>query len=312
MPEKWKLVEDVVAEIEAMSNQGLDCEITRLAMVPEDQNPDRLREIDIVVRFPAGRRTLSIGISVKNEKRPIDVAKMESLISVWLKRKGSLDRYCIVSTGGFTANARADAEENGVELVHFREVEGGGKGWSRMAGTVRATSLSWEPSVDASIEYIEALKEAGTGDTEIVDANGRHVLYVEEIYEAAQKHYADQSLPGRGPAIWKYPFSGHESLRLVVGGRTWPMPLAVLVGVEAKWDELQVQSMHFRGLFEDGLKHVCSAVLPYSDGDWLATMVRGEPDENGRTEIRIRQVPLKEQKRKRIEPVVARGLKEDV
>ncbi|MBX7135015.1 MAG: restriction endonuclease [Fimbriimonadaceae bacterium] len=119
---KWQIVENVVAAIEMFyAKTSPSAKIIQKARLPQDDRPEQRREVDVLVVIPAGRRTARIGVDVKNEKAPLDVVVVEQLIGKYSKLRQSLDKYCIVSTSGFTQPALADAARAGVEALHLTE-----------------------------------------------------------------------------------------------------------------------------------------------------------------------------------------------
>lgn len=119
---KWQIVENVVAAIEQYYHSKVDAKIIQKAMVPLDGIPHKYREIDVLVQIKVGPRLLSIGIDVKNEGRPLDVTKIEQLERKWRKCSNSIDRYCVVSTSGYSEQAKTDGEKAGIELLTLDEI----------------------------------------------------------------------------------------------------------------------------------------------------------------------------------------------
>lgn len=117
----WQLVENVVAAVESFSNGALpDLRITPKAMVPTRHHPEVRRELDVLVTFRAGSRTIRIGVDVKAEKVPVDLPLLEGL---WAKAEAlDIDRYVVVSLSGFTESAQRVYAAKGVELVRIEEV----------------------------------------------------------------------------------------------------------------------------------------------------------------------------------------------
>lgn len=128
----WQFVENVVAAIESFSNGKLaDLVITPKAMVAVRHHPGVRRELDVLVSFRAGKRTMRIGVDVKAEKDPVDLPLLEGL---WAKAETlDIDRYAVVSLSGFTGSARTVYSAKGVELVTLEEV--GSLEWAGLTHT---------------------------------------------------------------------------------------------------------------------------------------------------------------------------------
>lgn len=120
---RWQVVENVVAAVEAYySRSQADVVITKKAMLPHDDDPSRMREVDVLVRASVGRRVMRVGIDVKDEGNPLDVTKVEQLIGKASKLRKSIDRFCIVSTSGYTRTAKEDADRAGVEAFTLHDI----------------------------------------------------------------------------------------------------------------------------------------------------------------------------------------------
>ena len=119
---RWKLVENVVTAIESVTNAGLkDLKVTSRAMVPMKSDPTLRREVDVLVEFTAGNRTIRIGVETKNEKYPLDVTKLGGLYEK--HQELITDRLVVVSTSGFAKKAAGIYRSKGVELLLLDEVE---------------------------------------------------------------------------------------------------------------------------------------------------------------------------------------------
>ena len=119
--EKWQIVENVVHAIEAVENAGLsDLKVVPKAMVPKRNNPSRRREVDVLISFRAGSREMRVALDVKNEKRPLDVTKVEQLAKK--SEAIDVDRYIVVSTSGYVAEAKEDYGKI-INLLTLEEVK---------------------------------------------------------------------------------------------------------------------------------------------------------------------------------------------
>ena len=123
-PSKWQVVENMVAAIEALRADGCDATVVRKARVRSDRDAAVEREVDVLVRIKSLGRTLSVGVDVKNEARPIGLPTMEALVKKWQSAKGSIDRYCVVSTSGFAESAIREAVREGVQTSSLLEARG--------------------------------------------------------------------------------------------------------------------------------------------------------------------------------------------
>lgn len=309
---KWKAVEAVVAEIEAMRSAGLSPGVTRNAMVGEDAHPDRKREIDVLVRFPVGPRTMSIGISVKDHGRRLSVGVVGAEIRVWEKRRRSIDRYCIVSTSGFTPAARRDAEEAGVECVHLQHATTGpkliGRRWFR--------SLAWarfEHREGAGPAELDALAGATDENCFLLQHNGGQVPMAELFKQFFKEWERREPTPSKAEMTVRWPFDAN-SAGLVIEGTRWPLPTALVVSMRAEPLFEEVPAMHFRGLFEEGLREVSSGAMVMSGGHKMRMTAigvpsDGNPNEEGWTTVfsgSIRIAPEESPKRTAVGKSVAK------
>jgi hypothetical protein len=80
-----------------------------------------LREVDIVIRCPAGQRTLTIGIECRDHERKADVTWVEQVKSKFDLLP--LDRHVIVSRRGFSDGARARAALWNIEAITLEAAE---------------------------------------------------------------------------------------------------------------------------------------------------------------------------------------------
>ena len=113
----WQIVENVATVLERFYVRDQEAKVTQKVMLPLDSDPTRTREVDILVEVQIGRRNVRIGVDVKNEGRPLDSTKVEQLVAKRNKLKKTLDKYCVVSTSGFSAGARTDADGEGIDLL---------------------------------------------------------------------------------------------------------------------------------------------------------------------------------------------------
>lgn len=111
---KWQIVENVVAAVERVRAAVPGVKVTQKAQVPKAAFPDHTRDVDVLVEIPVQGRKIRLGIEVKNERRPIAEDELGTLVD--LKNDLQLDRYCVVSTSGYTSAAQQKAAQNGIEL----------------------------------------------------------------------------------------------------------------------------------------------------------------------------------------------------
>jgi hypothetical protein len=119
---KWQMVENVVAAIERVRASVPGIEVIQKAQVPKAAFPDETRDVDVLVKVPVQGRVLQLGIEVKDEARRIAEDEFGTLLDI--KNDLQLDRYCVVSTSGFTEAARAKAARNGIELTTLNASDG--------------------------------------------------------------------------------------------------------------------------------------------------------------------------------------------
>lgn len=119
---KWQIVENVVAAVERVRAVIPGVEVTQKAQIPKAAFPDQTRDVDVLVEIPVQGRKIRLGIEVKNERRPIAEDELGTLVD--LKNDLQLDRYCVVSTSGYTSAAHQKAAQNGIELSTLRPSDG--------------------------------------------------------------------------------------------------------------------------------------------------------------------------------------------
>lgn len=119
---KWQIVENVAAALERYYHGDMKAEVIQKAMVPTDHRPEYRREVDVLVKVPIGPRTYSIGIDVKNEKRPLTIEMIEQLDSKRRKLAKNIDRYCILSTSGFSSEALEEMRRIGIQNLTLEDI----------------------------------------------------------------------------------------------------------------------------------------------------------------------------------------------
>lgn len=116
---RWQVIENVVAILEHVRGKVPGMVVIQKAQVPVYHDPSRVREIDILVRYPVGDRVFSLGIEVKAHGRPLIVGEMGQILDLW--RDVRLDRFAVVSASGFSEDATEKAAREKVELVTLEE-----------------------------------------------------------------------------------------------------------------------------------------------------------------------------------------------
>jgi hypothetical protein len=79
------------------------------------------RQVDVLVEVPTGNRVLRVGVEVRDRNSPMDLPGVEQLVEKLGKLE--LDRGCIVSRSGFTADAAEAARMKGIETRTIAEIE---------------------------------------------------------------------------------------------------------------------------------------------------------------------------------------------
>lgn len=117
---RWRVIENVVAAMER-SFVGVDgAHVTGNVQIPELVT-GMPRQVDVLIEVPTGDRVLRIAVEVRDRATPADVPDVEQLVEKLGKL--AVDRRCIVSRSGFTANAAEAAWLKGIETRTIAEVE---------------------------------------------------------------------------------------------------------------------------------------------------------------------------------------------
>lgn len=117
----WQVVENVIAAIERSACQVPGMTVTQKAQLPRLLDSTDRRDVDVLVEVPAGPRKFRVAIEVKNRSRPLSIDQMGCLVD--LRRDIAVDRFCVVSTSGFSDGARKKATENQIEISTLEEFE---------------------------------------------------------------------------------------------------------------------------------------------------------------------------------------------
>lgn len=286
--EHWQFVENVVAAIEAFANGKLpDVAITPKAMIPTRHHPEVLREVDVLVCFRAGSRTLRIGVDVKAESRPVDLPLLDGL---WAKAEGlELDRYAVVSLSGFTSSARTVYREKGVELVTLEEV-----------GDLRWAGLAHISMINRVFEFEHTTLDYGSEphpSEECVKRSGNWIVTGSDNQPTPWMQYLAANVGRAVPMETGGPREGrsqtytanlsfaHEvraGLSINDGVEAVPVPLSVVTRGYFRWETRDYPVVQYR--LENGQEVVSAAVeIPGLQGGpfQMSMAMTDEPGGNG-------------------------------
>jgi len=88
------------------------------AKVTESVLVDGTREIDVLIESAIGPYSIKIAVEAKDEKRPLDVLKIELMIGKYLSAGGvPVNKVVVVAQNGFTKTAKARAAQANIELL---------------------------------------------------------------------------------------------------------------------------------------------------------------------------------------------------
>lgn len=125
MPARTNPYQELVVLIErALAGPGVEIKQSVLEAVP---GQTRLREVDILRTTTEGTRVTRVAIEVKDEKRPIDVERVEMYFGKFTGKSAfPVDQVILVARRGFTSTAREKAKAEGIKLLTLaqaREVD---------------------------------------------------------------------------------------------------------------------------------------------------------------------------------------------
>ncbi|MCA9025460.1 MAG: restriction endonuclease [Planctomycetaceae bacterium] len=120
MPKRTNEFQELVTIIQK-SLACLNATITPSAQVPGPTS-GKMREIDVLVQTPTGEFSLVVAVEAKDEKRPLDVTKIEAFIGKY-RGNGALqvDKVVVVARRGFTSEAQVRADDESIELMTLDE-----------------------------------------------------------------------------------------------------------------------------------------------------------------------------------------------
>ncbi len=120
--EKWKIFEELVYEIQ--SNLSSDAEVKHDDHIIGKKTNVK-RQIDVSIKQKIGQYEILIVIDCKDYSKPVDLNDIESFIG--LVDDVQANKGALVSSSGFTTNAKNRAEKAGIDL--FRLVDTGKHSW---------------------------------------------------------------------------------------------------------------------------------------------------------------------------------------
>jgi hypothetical protein len=240
-------------------------------MVPRRDGTKKRRQVDVFVQCPSGPRTFAIGIDVKDTKSPLDIEDMEQL---WAKASTlTVDRYVVVSTGGFTSQAREEAERHGVVAMHIQALS-----FSEFFELDEFTQQIAESSDVAllfsntpDIHDVAMLESAA-----IVIEGVEHPLRALAGAYARSEFERNPGVPAGIARILEVRDVGHTWSELRVGGRSIPAPTALrvtwtprLVRIEGRKFRTQDGTEIFTAVLpaEEGARQISIVATPHPDGE---------------------------------------------
>lgn len=122
MPKRTNPFQELVTLIqEALAPVGAT--VTSSAMVP-GKTSGSLREIDVLVETSVGPFHIKIAVEAKDEGRPLDATKIETIIG---KYRGSgaiqVNKIVVIARNGFTQEARTRADDEDIDLLTLNEAK---------------------------------------------------------------------------------------------------------------------------------------------------------------------------------------------
>jgi hypothetical protein len=117
---RWRVIENVVAAIER-SVVGIPGAVVTANVSIREVITGTPRQVDVLVEVPTGNRVLRVGVEVRDRTSPADLPDVEQLVEKLGKLE--LDRRCIVSRSGFTADAAEAARMKGIETRTIAAIE---------------------------------------------------------------------------------------------------------------------------------------------------------------------------------------------
>jgi hypothetical protein len=166
------------------------------------------REVDVLIRIPAGERELRIGIECRDEKRRGDLPWLEQVKSKY--ESLSVDRCVVVSRRGFSKTALARARLWNIETLSLGRAKTGD--WAdRLTRIVRLEVREELYSLDPTARL--RIKRTSENDLPAIPDAGRAVLCHASGLRETVKDYIDRTLAQK---------EVFDAIRKVSGSQTPP------------------------------------------------------------------------------------------
>jgi hypothetical protein len=272
---RWQVAENVTAAVEAIAGHGHKWRILQNVRIARRDGGKR-RQVDVVAECPSGPHTFRVAFDVKDEKSPLDIVTMEQLC----KKASTLeiDRYVVVSTSGFTAEALEEARRCGVRSIHmerreFLELFGSGPMWYGK-GDLHRVDLVFDSEVVMPEDF--AVENTWL---EFADRCVRVDLAMEE--RASDSMYrSTEHFTGELALLRVHNREGYLK-SVIVAGKKLPPPTEFRVEFSAVTQDVARQ----RFALPDG-QQVMAGLLPLPGGDAQVTMV-GKAAADGSRSIKM-------------------------
>lgn len=251
---RWQVVENVVAAIERILGNTPGFTVTQKVQMPRLSNPSDTRDIDVLVEVPSGHRTLRVAIEVKHKHRPLSIDQLGSIAD--LKNDVAADRFCVVSTSGFSRAARVKAAENNIDLSTLEEFTHSDF-WAyppvrhlRNTGgeIITALFIFVAPSEGADDKGLhDVIAEAGLDEITLTDSTGTvtaRIFISAMLYEYVKSRDPAHSDGDRIDV--RLDLRARNGLRLRVRGRDVPGPSYIDVAARLRITLLEVPERRFR------------------------------------------------------------------
>jgi hypothetical protein len=119
MPKRTNEFQELVALIErALAPRG--AKILESALLADSDADER--EIDVLIESSIGPYRMKIAVEAKDEKRPMDIVKFESIVGKYSSRSGiNVNQVVVISRAGFSRKVQKRAVAEKIELMTLRE-----------------------------------------------------------------------------------------------------------------------------------------------------------------------------------------------
>ncbi|MCZ7682422.1 MAG: hypothetical protein M5U28_27985 [Sandaracinaceae bacterium] len=223
----------MVAAIERVRASVPGVEVIQRAQVAKTWDDSSSRDVDVLVHIPVQGRVLRIGIEVKYHGRRVTEDEMGQIVD--LKNDVQLDRFCVVSTSGFSPKAVAKGRMHGVQMDTLRELEESTTFSSPKGSTVFERRFDIVGAVPVFAP--EVLREHGTriarmlyqvtlAEVELHEAGGVTALHV-VLERLAHRSVAEGRIRGDdGEAIEVRAVVDPDQTSVMVRGERLPLPAA--------------------------------------------------------------------------------------